>query len=197
MRKLMSSTNELPSGYILDFRVDLQKEKKKALLINILALLIAAVMVVIGLRFEPLFNLFTFEDGALMYILRFLAIIIGSILYIVLHEAVHGIFMKLFSNKKVKYGFTGLYAYAGSDAYFCRRAYIIIALAPVVIWGVVLAVLSFVVSSSWFWVVYIIQISNISGAAGDIYVTCKFMTLPKDILIQDSGVSMNVYKKET
>jgi len=189
----MSSTNELPSGYILDFRVDLQKEKKKALLINILALLIAAVMVVIGLRFEPLFNLFTFEDGALMYILRFLAIIIGSILYIVLHEAVHGIFMKHYSGIKPKYGFSLMYAYAGSEAYFNKKSYIIIALAPVVIWGTVLGVLCAFVPEGWFWIPYFIQIGNISGAAGDAYVTYKMLTLPKGILVNDTGVAMTVY----
>ncbi len=54
-----------------------------------------------------------------------------------------------------------------------------------------------IVPDEWFWIAYIIQIANISGAAGDLYVTARFTRLPKDILVRDSGVAMEVYSKET
>ena len=92
-------------------------------------------------------------------------------------------------------GFTGLYAYAGSEAYFNKRSYLVIALAPIVVWGVVLLILNFLVPTSWFWCVYFIQVCNVSGAAGDLYVSCKFSRLPADILIRDTGVSMTVYSR--
>ncbi len=104
--------------------------------------------------------------------------------------------MKLCGTKKVKYGFTGLYAFAGSDDYYGKAAYIFIALAPVVLWGVVLLIANFIVPISWFWAVYLIQITNILGAAGNAYVTVKFASLPKDISVQDSGTAMTVYSKE-
>ena len=87
-------------------------------------------------------------------------------------------------------------AYAGSDDYYDKKSYITIALAPIVIWGVVLAIINIFVSSEWFWVVYFIQLLNVSGAAGDMYVTVKFAKLPKDILVRDYGVSMTVYSAE-
>ena len=77
-----------------------------------------------------------------------------------------------------------------------KKAYIFIALAPVVLWGVVLAVINCFVPTKWFWVVYLIQIANISGAAGDLFVTIKFSRFPKDILVKDYGVGMTVYSKE-
>ena len=43
---------------------------------------------------------------------------------------------------------------------------------------------------------YFIQITNISGGAGDLYVTFKFSRMPSDILVQDSGVGMTVYSAE-
>ena len=116
---------------------------------------------------------------------RLVFMIVGLILYMVLHELVHGICMKYFGTPKVNYGFAGLYAYAGSNAYFTKKPYIIIALAPVVVWGIVLLVINLFVDASWFWCVYFIQICNISGAVGDIYVTYKFSKMPKDILVQD------------
>ena len=38
-----------------------------------------------------------------------------------------------------------------------------------------------------------IQLINISGAAGDLFAAVKFSRMPKNILIQDSGVSMRVF----
>jgi len=105
--------------------------------------------------------------------------------------------MRFFSKMRVKYGFTSLYAYAGSDAYFDKSSYIIIALAPVVVWGAVLAVLCVLVPPAWFWTVYIIQINNFAGAAGDFYVTARFARLPRDILVRDTGTSMTVFAKST
>lgn len=192
----MSALQKLPEGYREIFSVNLQRDKKMAILINVLALAVAVIIAVVGHFIVPIFELFSMDDGIGMYALRFIVMIVGMIAYIILHELVHGITMKYFGCKKVKYGFNWLYAFAGADDYFCKKEYIIIALAPVVVWGVVLAVINAFVSSEWFWVVYFIQMSNISGAAGDMYVTWKFSKMPKDILVQDSGVNMVVYSAE-
>ena len=88
-----------------------------------------------------------------------------------------------------------MYAYAGSEDYYSRGAYIFIALAPVVLFLAVFAVANLLVPLSWFWTIYLLQIINVSGAAGDIYVTCRFLRMPKDILIKDVGTSMEAYQK--
>ena len=94
--------------------------------------------------------------------------------------------MKYFSGAPVRYGFTGLYAYARSEAYFTKKRYFIIALAPVAVWGVVLLALCMLVPAPWFWTVYLIQIGNIAGAAGDFYVVWRFAAMPPDILVRDA-----------
>lgn len=118
---------------------------------------------------------------------------IGVIAYIILHELVHGIAMKICGTKKVRYGFTEIYAFAGSDDYYDKKSYIIIALAPIAVWGIVLAVINIFVPANWFWVVYFIQLTNLSGAAGDLYVAFRFARLPADILVRDHGIGMAVY----
>ena len=189
----MKIAEKLPEGYREIFSVNLQTDKKIALLVNGLALGIAAVLAVPANFIVPITTLFSMDDGIGMYFLRFLVLILGSIAYIVLHEAVHGVAMKICGTKKVKYGFTGLYALAGSGDFYGKGASLFIALAPVVLWGAVLAVITPLVSPAWFWVVYFIQITNLSGAAGDLYVTLKFAKMPRDILVSDSGVGMKVY----
>ena len=192
----MKAIKELPVGYKKNFSVNLQKDKKIATIINVGAILIAVLMAVPMNFYIPISTLFDFTQGVKNYFTRFIVLMVSMIAYLILHEAVHGVAMKICGTKKVKYGFTGLYAYAGSDDFYDKKSYIFIALAPVVLWGIVLAVVNCFVSQNWFWVVYLIQISNISGAAGDIYVTAKFSKMPDDILVTDCGVGMTVYSAE-
>lgn len=192
----MKAIKELPVGYKKIFSVNLQKDKKIATIINVGAILIAVLMAVPMNFYIPISTLFDFTQGVKNYFTRFIVLMVSMIAYLILHEAVHGIAMKICGTKKVKYGFTGLYAYAGSDDFYDKKSYIFIALAPVVLWGIVLAVVNCFVSENWFWVVYFIQISNISGAAGDIYVTAKFSKMPSDILVTDCGVGMTAYSAE-
>ena len=186
----MRTTDVLPEGYREILSVDLQQNKKLALGVNGAAIVITILMIVVGCVRVPIITLF---GTAAELALRAGVVGVSMVLYIILHELVHGIVMKCCGSRNVKYGFTGLYAFASSEDYYSKKAYVFIALAPVVLWGVVLAVLCRLVSESWFWVVYLIQIANISGAAGDYYVTLKFLGLPADILVRDSGVSMKVY----
>lgn len=195
-KRMFNSYESLPEGYNEIFSVNLQKDKKMALLLNGSALLIAAVMAVPAHFYTPITDLFSLNGDFKSYGIRMAVLLGGLILYMVLHEAVHGIAMKISGTKKVKFGFTGLYAFAGSKDYYDKKTYIFIALAPVAVWGIVLAVINILVPKEWFWIVYFIQISNISGAAGDFYVTLKFMRFPKDILISDSGVGMKVYSQK-
>lgn len=193
----MKAIQALPNGYKEIFCVNLQKDKKIAFLINAFAAVIMLAMAVPMHFYIPISTLFDMQNGLSAYAVRFVVLMLLIVAYMVLHELIHGITMKLCGTKKVKYGFTGLYAFAGSDDYYDKRSYIIIALAPVVVWGIIIAIVNAFVPRDWFWVIYFIQISNISGAAGDIYVTAKFSRLPKDILVKDIGVGMTVYSKET
>ncbi len=192
----MRCFTSLPENYGLIKTVDLQKNKKLALLVNSIAVLIVAAMVIPMLFYIPISTLFSMDQGFGMYCIRFAALILSAVVYLVLHELVHGITMKICGTKKVKYGFTGLYAFAGSEDYYDKKSYIAIALAPIIVWGIVLTAINCFVPYDWFWVVYFIQIMNISGAAGDLYVTYKFSRLPADILVRDNGVSMEIYSKE-
>lgn len=192
----MKAYSALPENYNEIFSVNLQKDKKKSILVNSFALLIAAVMIVPVHFIIPITELFSVGEDMKMYFIRFAVLLILSVLYIILHEAVHGVAMKICGTKKIKYGFTGIYAFAGSNDYYDKKSYIFIALAPVVLWGIVLAAVNFFVPREWFWVIYFVQISNISGAAGDFYVTAKFSRFPKDILVKDYGVGMTVFSAE-
>ena len=192
----VTSRADLPGNYREIWHLDLLHDKKDLILVNGVGVVLMVLLLGAGNWMVPQEALFDLEGGLIPYVMRFVVLILGVFVYTLLHELVHGVLMRRFSGVRPRYGFAGTYAYAGSDAYFNKRDYIIIALAPVVVWGVVLAILTAAVPYSWFWPVWFIQVTNLSGAAGDLYVTWRFAALPPDILVRDVGVAMTVYAPE-
>jgi len=117
----MKALQELPQDYRAICAIDLQKNKKLALLVNGMALVIAALMVVpmhLTVSFATLFDM---SRGMGAYFLRFGVLLVAIVAYMILHELVHGIVMKCCGTKQVKYGFTGVYAFAGSQDYYDKN----------------------------------------------------------------------------
>ena len=192
----MPTCQVLPEGYREYYSVDLQKDKKTALYVNALAFLLALLVGIPMHLYYPVWYLFDFSSPG-PYIARMAVLFISLFAYICLHELTHAAVMKHYGARKVRFGFTGLYAYAGSlEDYFGKRPYIHTAVAPVIVWGVVFTVLSFLVKGPWLWIVFALQITNISGAAGDLFVALKFSRFPDDILVRDTGIDMTVYSRE-
>lgn len=178
---------QLPEGYRLLQAIDLEKNKRQMIIVNVLALIVAAVVFVPMMLWEP--EGATFVDD----LPEVIALLVGMFGYIILHEAVHGVCFRAFSGEKPRFGWKSAYAYAASDAYYPKGPYLTIALAPVVLWGLVLGVLAALLPAQWYWLVQVIQLMNLSGAAGDMYVTWLLCRMPADILVQDAGVAMQVF----
>ena len=181
-------------GYKECTKIDLVKNKKEALLVNIYGIIIMVVMAV----FIPLlimggiieFNLET------TFPLSFIVLLISLILYIPLHEIVHGIVLKKYTDEKLSFGWKLVYAYCGSkEAVVDRKEYYAVALAPLLVFSVVfisLMVLNPSLSLVW----YVMEIMNVSGSVGDIYVSIKLRKeKSRDILITDSGTDMSFWSR--
>src|SRR5574344_1125727 len=181
-------------GYKECTKIDLVKNKKEALLVNIYGIIIMVVMAV----FIPLlimggiieFNLDT------TFPLFFIVLLISLILYIPLHEIVHGIVLKKYTDEKLSFGWKLVYAYCGSkEAVVNRKEYYAVALAPLLVFSVVfisLMVLNPSLSLVW----YVMEIMNVSGSVGDIYVSIKLRKeKSRDILITDSGTDMSFWSR--
>lgn len=187
----MKSYPSLPQGYVPFASIDLLHNKKQFWIVNGLSIALCVVMLILPFLWG--YSLFDFVgEGPLPALLLRLVVVAGLLAYIALHELTHGAVMKA-CGASVRYGYKVAYAYAGSDAYFTRSAYIVIALAPVVVWGIVFAVLAACLPREWFPVVWLWQLVNISGAAGDFYCTCRILRAPRDTLVQDTGTAMTFY----
>jgi len=181
---------QLPAGYREIKRIDLMSNRKEAILVNALALAIVIALAALGIVLSPpLTGIFL----GVQTVINTILLLASVLLYMILHELIHGVLMKGFSGIKPRYGFTGLYAYAGSEALFSRRQYLLIAFAPVVLLGLILAGLTIYFYQSGFWFFYLLQIVNISGAAGDIYVGVQIVRAHNAVLIRDTGTGMSLY----
>jgi len=114
----------------------------------------------------------------------------------VLHEVVHGIFICLTSGEKPSFGVKLPYAFAASSMYFDKRSYIIIALAPIVLFGILLCWFKYNRTGGMVLVCIYPPMINLSGSMGDIYVSGVVLRLPPDTLAYDTGTQMRFYSKQ-
>ena len=190
----MHCTQALPEAYRQILHIDLQEDKKLMLRVNGAAVGLMLAVFLLGLALAP-------EGGRLSDLMRkgvrlgsLFLFLGGTLAYVVLHELTHAAVMKLYGSRHVRFGFTGVYAYAGSEGdYFDRCAHQNIALAPLLFWGLLFALLCALLPPGCFWLVWLWQVMNISGSAGDLYVTLLLRRRPADLLVRDTGVSMTVY----
>lgn len=191
----MRAIKDLPENYKKSLTIDIEKDKRLALIVNGISFAIFVIMAVIMCFFVPAFQLVMPQEGEGHFaaLPRVGVLFVGLLAYIILHELTHGVAMKLFGASKINYGFTGLYAYAGSDSYFDKKSFIIISLSPIVIWGVILTIINLLVPYNWIWTIYFIQLVNVAGAAGDFYVTFKLLKMDDSVLVYDEGVGMAIY----
>ena len=178
-----------PKGYRQIAVLDFVRSRKQLKIVCYGSLTVVAVML--------LFGLIAYPFGPTWALLKscwwsWLAVPVMYLAYIPLHELVHGVLMHVLSGVKPNYGFRLCYAYAGSNVCFDKFSHNLIAVAPLIVGGAVLFSLERMLPSGWFWLIYLIQISNVSGSFGDVYCALYLMRMPRDIVIQDTGTRMRI-----
>ena len=186
----------LPEGYELYERIDIAADAAKPMVI--FGVLLTAGMILWGVfgAGHPISEAFQMEPFRVIF--AAFGMIVGMVVYIFVHEGIHGFFIKMFSGRPPFYGKNlkkGMF-YAGSSCFFDSRAYVVIALAPLIVWGIVIALMLSELSTEapqFWWYLYVIQIFNFTGAAGDLYITGRVLRMPKDVLVQDDGILMKFF----
>lgn len=178
---------QLPSNYQFDMKMDLKNDKKTYIAIQGLVLFIVAIMIglAIWLNFPTKNNWST--------VATVLVTVAMCAVYMIMHELVHGVFLKMFSNIKPIYFVRFPFLCTGSEAYFNKRSFNIIALAPVVIWGVFLVAMLFVLPPNFFLSIFIVTTLNFASAAGDYFQVSAISKLSPTALIQDNGKETKVF----
>lgn len=166
--------------------------KKAMLWINVMAMV--------------LFICFIFLFALLMNTLKyntnidfdFIAIGLTFIAYgilIVIHELIHGLFMKLFNpTAKVKFGFKNFLAYATAPGTrYPRLQFLVILLSPFV-WITVILFLLVVVNVIHPMIFVIIGALHASGCVGDFYMSILVLKAGKGVHVEDTEAGIDFYQ---
>ncbi|MBQ9748846.1 MAG: DUF3267 domain-containing protein [Clostridia bacterium] len=191
----MKAIHELPENYEDISHIHISKNKKSALVVNLTAAGIALIMILMTHLIVPLSSLIPEGSGAASLFARVAVLIPSIFLYVIMHEVIHGVGMKLLGCEQLNYVFSGFYISAGCRDFFRKNTFLLIDLAPVVLIGILLNVICFLVPISWFWVFYVLQIINIAGASGDYYIAYHLFAHDGDVLVRDAGTYIIVYGK--
>ena len=190
----MKPLKNLPDGYVIVREIDALNNRHDFNRINLYAFIVFGAMMLMLIK-KP-FEIPHLTDTRFDMVLFWILISIAIAIYMVLHEVVHGIFIYLTSGQKPTFGLKLPYAFAASSMYFDKRSYIVIALAPIILFGILLCRLNIIAPAEWFWFVYILQMINLSGSMGDVYISGIVLRLPPDTLAYDAGTQMRFYSKQ-
>lgn len=113
--------------------------------------------------------------------------------FIIIHELIHIIFMSVISKGKIKISIIFPTIAVGSDAYFNKFQYILIALAPVIILGLISLIC--LLLSVYKFLFTILLILNFATAAGDYILTYYAFKQKNNTYFVDNVKVTKVYKK--
>ena len=195
-KSLNTSTQTLPEGYTQSGEVNLKKDKRLTILLNLAAL----VVTVLGFCLLSIFGTAlrtgttnvsgSISAGPIM-------ILIGLVISIFLiHELIHGFFFWLFSRSRPVFALRPLYAYAGApEWYFPKRQYAIITLGPLVVIGALGLLLMLLVPVSWLLITAFLVALNTGGALGDLFVFIRLLKCSQTSFANDTGDVVTFFER--
>lgn len=185
---------ELPKGYRLVKTID-AKDKKLGVIFSLLAVVIFFAVFI--LAFIPMVintkKIEAIKDGSI-----FIGFV-GTFVYLVLHELVHGIVYKIKTGEKLTFGISWSCAYCGVPKIFTYRKTALCAiLAPLVIFTVIFIpslILTYFYNPSLYVALLFVFGMHLGGCVGDMYLAILLFTKYKDntILMNDTGPKATIF----
>jgi hypothetical protein len=198
----MKAVKTLPPTYVFHNEIDLSKNIKLALLLNVAGIasfiLYGWIFLNLSVLIRKVIPLAKAESVRSPSTLgTILGTLIAFFLALTLHEAVHGLFFLIITRERPTFGFRGAFAYAAATGWYIERnPYLIIGLSPWIIISLVgLAAVIFVPNSVLLPLLFGMTI-NASGAIGDLFIVAWLLKRSAEALINDRGDAIAVYCSE-
>lgn len=189
----------LPEGYKEIFHID-AKDKKTGLVLTLFSLILTILPLAILLPIYFCTKEFKFEFSYRTS-LYLLGLAVAMILYMVLHELVHGIAYKSLTKQKLTFGISWSCAYCGvPNIYVYRKASMIALIAPFAVFTLVfgsLVVWFYFLDGTLFFLMSLLFSIHVGGCIGDLYMFTLFLFKYKDktLLMKDTGPEQFLYQK--
>ena len=190
-----TSTKTLPKGYAQSGEIDLKKNKRLAITLNIFAIFVGILCFFLLSSFATLVRPSLMNTSSTITA-GGMAVLMGLVVMLLtIHELIHGFFFWVFTRSRPVFAFRLFYAYAAApDWYIPTRQYMIIGLGPLVIVGALGMLLMLLGPVSWVLSIAIIVALNTGGSAGDLLITSRIFRLSPTSLANDTGDVMTFYE---
>lgn len=183
----LQDTTELPVTYRTYLTVDLKKDKK-------LAFAVQGIFVLLGLVAGGAALLLDLPLGTGWPPVVTISVTLAACLvYMAIHEATHGVTLRLLTKVRPSYTLRFPFLTTGNHAYLTRRSAVIVALAPAVLWGIVLLAALLALPNDYQLTAYIVLALNFAGSAGDVVEVYVVSRQHPAALVQDDGNKIHVF----
>ncbi|RLC56381.1 MAG: hypothetical protein DRH89_05795 [Candidatus Cloacimonadota bacterium] len=192
-----TSTKTLPEGYVLSGEINLKKNKRLTITLNIVAFFVFILSFFLLSSLAALVRPDLMNTSGSITAVG-LAVIVGLMfLFMTIHELIHGFFFWVFTRSRPVFAIRLFYAYAGApDWYIPIRQFMIVALGPLVIIGAVGLLLILLVPISWIMFIIFFVAMNTGGSAGDLLVFIRLFKLSPMCLANDIGDVFTFYEHQ-
>ena len=176
-----------PAGYQAASRLDLKADRRAAITIQVgVALTVAAAIAAAFLLDLPL-------DSGWSRLLVTLLTVAAVVLYMAAHELTHGAALWALTRVRPAYAVRLPYLTTGSQALLTRRDAVIVAVAPFLLWALVLAALWLTLPQDALLTIYVLMALNVAGSVGDGVQAWAFGQLAPGTLVRDDGTETTVF----
>ena len=193
---MTTSTQMLPDGYIQSGQIDLKKDKRLAILLNIGAFIVFIPMFYLLPGFTALVRPEITNFSGTITIGNMLGALGLTVVVLIIHEIIHGLFFWIFSHGRPVFALRPLYAYAGAPTWFFPKLqYAITALGPLVIIGAVGLLLLLLAPISWIPMIAFLVALNTGGAMGDLLAFIRLLKCSPTSFTNDTGDVVTFYER--
>jgi hypothetical protein len=194
----------LPPGYQLARRLTIDSRRTLILLnlYSIAPLLVGAAFFLAvdqllnALNVRPLLDLPMNDDTRLLLTLASLVLVF---LLLSLHELCHGLAFQLFGVRP-RYGINlskGVAFASASDHYLTRDAYLIVAMAPLVVISILTVILMALTGGSLRFMVGLMGTINAGSSVGDLWFFGVCLRYPRSLLVRDFGEGAELFTRQS
>lgn len=203
-QKTKNFEKELPNGYRQALYIN-AKEAKFGIIFNLIGFVIMAI--VMAIAFLPLITSGRLAQGIfdiepLQLMISDVVLILALLVYIVLHELVHGVAYKALTGEKLTFGISWSCAFCGVPHIFTyRKTALIAVVAPFAVFSVILiavTVMLYFVSPLYYLMTALVFGIHLGGCSGDLWVLylLSFKFKKKTVLMRDTGPEQFFYVYE-
>ena len=195
---MITSTQTLPEGYAQSGEINLKKNKRLAITLNIVASFGAVISFYLLSSFAALVRPGIMNLSGTITV-GVVAVLVGLVvLLLTIHELVHGFFFWVFTRSRPVFAIRLFYAYAGApDWYIPTRQFAFVAVGPLVIIDAVGLLLMLLVPESWVLALVLLVAFNTAGSMGDLLVFTRLFKLSPTCLANDTGDVVTFYERQS